>query len=393
MPGKMFAIVGSWFYRPGPKGVTILEYHPEDGSLNLIETKFRGLNADHMVLDNERKTAYFVDTCATERGGYVVAVKISPETGQMEVFSRKETLFRDPNYLWIDEKEHQYALVTHHSNTVLVNHLVRREDGTFDSEAFYDDVGLVLFRLEPDGGFGEICDVALTSTKEAGEQYHRHHKHQEGHAYSRQHSVTADPGGKLFIVCDKGLDKIYTFHLDRERGKLIPKKTVDTGHGSHPRYGVFHREQPIFYCNHEGKTSLASYRFDAGTGELEKLCETPLLSEETEQQPISGKLEAAALIMHPDGRHIYASVRGADCVAVLEVEPDGNLKLQQNITCGGQGPRALCISPDGAYLLCANTDSQMITTLAINEDGTLQETNQSVQCPLPACMAIMQSSL
>lgn len=381
MAEKKYAVVGSWFYRPGPKGVSLLEYHPEDGSLTFLETKFRGINADAMCLDSERGIAYFADACATPRGGRVAAVKIDTKSQDMEVICERDTLFRDPNYIWIDSRDKKHAFVSHHSNTVLVNKLRRQGDGTFDVEALYDDVGLVVFRVEEDGTFGGICDVALTSTDERVEG---------GHGYSRQHSVVGSPCGKLLIVSDKGLDWLYTFSFDREREKLTRLGEYRLSEPTAPRYGLFHPELPIYYCSCEKKLAVMSFGYDAETGRLELLGETPLSGEEfaAAHRP-EKRIESGDIKMNPEKSCIYVTIRGLEQIAVLRMEVDGSLKLIQSVGCGGENPRCLCISPDKRFLLCGNMESQTIRTLEILEDGTLKLTEREVSVPLPSCIEIL----
>lgn len=381
MEEKRYAIVGSWLFKPGPKGVSLLEYHPEDGSLKFLETKFRGLNADAMRLDAERGIAYFADACATPRGGRVVAVKVHKESADMEVISKKDSLFRDPNYIWLDPEAKKYAFVAHHSNTVLVNKLVRREDGGFDTEALYDDVGLVVFRMNEDGSFGEVCDVALTSTEETcdGE-----------HLYSRQHSVVGSPEGKFLMVCDKGLDRIYTFSFDRvsERLKLLSEYRLSEQTG--PRYGLFHPELPVYYCSCERKLAVLAFQYDEETGELKLLSETPLVSGDvpSSHRP-QERIESGDIKLNPEKNCIYVTIRGLNEIAVLKILQDGTLALQQNLSCGGDNPRCLCLSPDRRFLLCGNLESQTVCTLKILEDGTLEPAGREVSVPLPSCIEIL----
>lgn len=381
MPEKRYAVVGSWFYKPGPKGISLLEYHPEDGSLTFLETKFRNLNADAMCLDSRKRIAYFADACATPKGGHVAAVKIDTELRDMEVISQKDTLFRDPNYIWIDRETSKYAFVTHHSNTVLVNKLLSRDDGTFDVKAVYDDVGLVAFRMNADGTFGKICDVALTSTEEpAGTE----------HAYSRQHSVVGDPSGRLLAVCDKGLDRIYTYGFDARKEKLSQLHEYRLSEQMGPRYSVFHPRLPVFYCSCEKKLVVLAFRYDVRTGQMELISQIPLVNEPvpSSRKP-EERIESGDIKLNPERNCVYVTIRGLNRIAVLRIREDGGLELVQSVSCGGNNPRCLCISPDRRFLLCGNMESQSIRTLEIRDDGTLSLTDRETPVPLPSCIEIL----
>lgn len=379
MKNKKYVVAGSWFYRPGPKGVSLLEYHEEDGSLTLLKTKMREINADAMCLNREKKLAYFADACATPRGGHVVTVRLDTELEDLEMVSRKDTLFRDPNYIWMEQGAAKYAFVTHHSNTVLVNKLIRGEAGDFDVEAVYDDVGLVVFRMDEWGSLGEICDVALTSVQGEGQ-----------HLYSRQHSVVGDPSGKILIVCDKGLDRLYVFSFDKEKEKLIRRSEYRLLESTAPRYGIFHPQLPVYYCSCEKRLAVLAFRYDGEKGMLEPFGEVSL----TDGENLRGnrpekQIECGDIKMNTDKNCIYVTIRGLDQIAVLRIREDGALERIQNVSSGGESPRCLCISPDGRFLLCGNLLSQSIRTLKILEDGTLELTESECSVPLPSCMEIL----
>jgi 6-phosphogluconolactonase (cycloisomerase 2 family) len=373
-------IAGSWFYRPGPKGISLLDYDVKDGSLRLLETKFRSVNADAMSVDREKKIAYFADACATPRGGHVAAVKVDTETGKMELIDQQDTLFRDPNYIWLDRKTSKYAFVTHHSNQVLVNHLIRGKNG-FDVKALYDDVGLVVFRMNEDGTFDSICDVVLTSVADDGKGEH---------AYSRQHSVVEDPGGKMLIVCDKGLDRIYSLTFDREQEKLRLIQQFQLSEETGPRYGIFHPDLPFYYCSCEKKLSVLVFQYDAETGLIQFRAEVPLTDVKIQyRKNPKEKIESGDIKINEKKDCIYVTIRGLNQIAVLRIGTNGMPVLEQTISCGGDNPRCLCISPDGRFLLCGNLESQTIRTLKIRTDGTLELTDKETEVPMPSCMELL----
>ena len=67
------------------------------------------------------------------------------------------------------------------------------------------------------------------------------------------------------------------------------------------------------------------------------------------------------------------------------MEADGSLRLEQIISSGGKTPRNFCISPDGAFLLAGNQDSDNIALFAIQPDGCLKPRGE-VGLGTPVCI-------
>ena len=85
---------------------------------------------------------------------------------------------------------------------------------------------------------------------------------------------------------------------------------------------------------------------------------------------------AAEIAYRPDGRFVYATVRGHNSVSVLAVNGT-MLSLIQNLPCGGDFPRGMGIDPSGRWLIVGNQKSATATVFAINKrTGMLTPTGQ-----------------
>ncbi len=370
----MAVFAGSWGFRPGPKGLQIFSFDPQTAEMTFVRTLHSEFAVGNQYLDAKRSILYITDESGLRRGdavgGYVQAFRLDPKSVLTELNGR-ETLLPKPSYFCLDHTG-AYALVSHHSNRGQVTKLVRRADGTFSSETVTDDAGLALLSVREDGSLGEILDVVLTPGEDPFGP----------HARSHQHCVAASPDGELFLVCDKGLDRIYSFRLDREKGRLRLLHTTYTELGSAPRYALFHPYAPVVYVNHEHQPVLYTYGYDIETGELNCMDALPLCEAvETSMQP-------SVPVLHPNGRILYMSVRGTDLIGMFRIDGGGLPHLEQTVSCGGQSPRGLCLSPDGRFLLCANLESQTITRFAVEGDGTLTAVGEPVPTVLPGNLTI-----
>jgi 6-phosphogluconolactonase len=95
--------------------------------------------------------------------------------------------------------------------------------------------------------------------------------------------------------------------------------------------------------------------------------------------------------VHPNGRHVYASNRGHDSIAVFSVDArNGRLTLLANTPTGGNVPRSFAIDPSGRWLLAANQKSDSIVTFGIDSStGALKPSGATTAVPRPVCVAIV----
>jgi 6-phosphogluconolactonase len=199
------------------------------------------------------------------------------------------------------------------------------------------------------------------------------------------HSVTLSPDGRFVIVCDLGLDRIFTYQLDAARAVLTPATPpfVVTPPGSGPRHFAFGRDGRRAYAVTEMGSTVIAYDYAPVTGAL---TQTQVIS--TLPPGFAGASTGAEICVHPSGRFVYASNRGHDSIAVLAVEEaTGRLSLVEVVACGGKNPRNFALTPDGQWLLCANQNSNSLTVLKIDGlTGRLTLTRQTAAVPLPVCL-------
>lgn len=375
----MYALVGNWRIQEGEKGISVYLYHPENGKMDLIETSFRHVSVGMQFLDEERNLMYVVDDRGSDRekdggGGYVLALSLDPETGRIRLINEKHTLLPKPVWLWVDQSR-KYLLVVHHLNDHYASKVVKDENGAFCSQIEYDDGGVVVFRLKEDGSLGEICDVSTIK----GEYFGNHYKR------PRQHCICADPKGDIYVVSDKGLNRLYTYRLDRENGKLVPLSIYQEKEGTAPRHCCFHPTLPLLYCINENGAAVKVFGFDRVTGQLDCIETEPLLFETSDTDEDA---YAADAVMHPNGRYFYVSARNKNIISVFDVDEKGLLCLKQNIFTEGINPRGMCMAPDGRFLLVAQTMTGDVSSFAILSDGTLVPTGRRAAAIRPSNIRI-----
>ena len=402
MNERVFAYVGNWSFQARPekgKGISIFEFEKETGDMTLIETVYPEVAAGQLYLDAENGILYSNDECGERHGeigggGYLLAFAIDRETGRLTLMNRKETLSPEPSYLCLD-KTGKYMVTCHCSDPWHVTRVIKRPDGSFSNEVLFDDTALVMFRVEADGSLGEICDVAITPGSGGHDEFSKVNIDPvSGHiqlvrVISRQHAVVASPDGEMLVVCDKGMDKVYTFRIDRENGKLQRLAEWQAPEvACFPRYAAFHPDKPVLYVNNENYAQLNSFHYDSATGELERFDKVYLLPEDpgmVEGKPVG----AQDILVHPNGKTLYLTVCGLNQIIVCELDERGCPHPIQYMPSRGKLPRGLAISPDQGYLLSGNMVSGDITLFAISEDGRLTDTGKTFEAVSPSAIRML----
>src|SRR6185295_20055602 len=96
-------------------------------------------------------------------------------------------------------------------------------------------------------------------------------------------------------------------------------------------------------------------------------------------QGFNGTNSAATLQVHPNGKFLYASNRGADDIAVYSIAPQtGTLTLVESVPTQGKTPGSFAIDPSGSWLVAANQSSDSLVLFRIDQQtGRLTATEQT----------------
>ncbi len=396
---KTYVYIGNWSFQANPKkgkGISIFEYAPEDGSLKLIKTICPEVAAGQMCLDASRRVLYVCDERGERYGevgggGYLMAFSIDPASGELTLMNRRDSLCPEPSYVILD-KSGRYLVTCHCSDPWHVTRLVRKPDGTLENKVLFDETALVLFRVNGDGSLGPACDAAsILGTEGRGEHSQVNVDPVSGHiqlvrVISRLHAVAASPDGELLAVCDKGMDKVYTYRIDRENGKLVYLSEWNAPEvACFPRYAAFHPdpEKKVLYVNNENYAQLNSFHYDSGTGELKRFHKVYLLEEDpglVEGKPVG----AQDILVHPNGKTLYCTLCGLNLIVVCRLDKDGVPAPMQRVNCRGDLPRGLALSPDRRFLLSGNMVSGNVTTFAVDGEGLLSDTGRTFPAVSPS---------
>jgi 6-phosphogluconolactonase len=152
--------------------------------------------------------------------------------------------------------------------------------------------------------------------------------------------------------------------------------------GSGPRHLAFSPDGKTACVLSEMACTVTVFDWDGVAGKLSARQTIPVLPSGEYQKTFT----AAEIAYRPDGRFVYATIRGpeapgANSVSVLAVDAKtGNLSLVQNLPCGGNFPRGMAIDPSGRWLVVGNQKSGTVTVFGIDANtGKLTPTGQVLE--------------
>jgi 6-phosphogluconolactonase len=233
------------------------------------------------------------------------------------------------------------------------------------------------FPLGADGRIGP-CTARLPHTGPLGPNKSRQDQ-------AHPHSVTLSPDNRFALVADLGLDRVLVYRLEPAAATLTPAGHLEAAPGAGPRHGKYSADGRFFYLLNEINGTVGVYTGDpAGPDRAPRQVISTLPADFVITDPD----RAAEIRIHPNGRFVYASNRGHDSIAVFARDAAaGTLRLVAITPCGGKHPRNFALSPDGAWLVCANMDSNNAVVFGVDATtGRLTPTGRTITVPQAVCV-------
>jgi len=262
-------------------------------------------------------------------------------------------------------------------------HIAVHPSGRFLLTAQYGHGSVALFPLDADGRLGAAHVVRHEGgTRVVAKRQDAPHPHWCGFS----------PDGRFALVPDLGLDGIVIYRVD-ERVPVIERHGFAASvAGGGPRHMRFSPDGRFIHLLNELALSVTSFAWDAESGTARQLATVPTLS--AEEKAGESFLSAAEIVVHPNGRFVYASNRGHDSVSVFSADPaTAALKVVQVQPVRGAFPRNIALSPDGGWLLAAGAHSNTVSVHRVDPaTGKLvYQTRGVVNVPAPICIVFAEA--
>jgi 6-phosphogluconolactonase len=390
---RLIAYVGSYEDSPntGGGGIFALEVSPNGATLNLLSHVLEPKQAGYLAYAPSSSTMYAVDERKTDGRGpvgaeaSVHAFAVNPQDASLRWLNSNTTVGPYPTFLAVDEAR-QILISANHGSFEHIERVVQTASGGWTTEYHHDDSTVVLYALEHDGHVGPIRDVRVLSghgqDPNSSPQAGGH-----GQASAHAHCAVIDPSSQYVLVCDKGTDQILVFRLGT---KLELASTYQMPPETGPRHLAFDPVLKRAFVTLEFASELASFDFDAATGELRLLDRQSTVGRE-----YNGPNEPAEVRVHPQGKFVYVNNRGEDSVAWFRIGSGGELSRLGHVSLAksihpGLAARSFTFAPDGSFVLVADRPANLIRSYAVNaNDGSLQLLTEA-PVPNPAFIAIAE---
>lgn len=352
-----YVYVGSYTKDPpgggsnNPIGLSVFRFDPQTGALTTVQ-KVRSANPSFVALDPSKRFLYVtneVDDYEGKKSGSIEAYAIDPDAGTLKFLNRQSVNSPIPAHLAVDPTG---------QSVVVANYI----GGDF-----------VVLPIETNGRLGPVSGVL----KDAGTGPNK--DRQEA---PHPHSVVFAPDGRFIAAADLGIDKVQTFRL--ANGGLTRVSEASVAPGAGPRHLTFSLDSKTLYVIDELNATITAFSYHPETGQIGQTLQTI----STEPSDYSGPHSTAEIAMHPSGKFLYGSNRGAQSIVGYRIDPtSGKLSVigfaNQNVNF----PRNFAIDPSGKWLYVANQKGDNIVQYEINPGtGELKPTGQITPSITPVVM-------
>jgi 6-phosphogluconolactonase len=238
--------------------------------------------------------------------------------------------------------------------------------GKFLLIANYFGGSVAVLPIRADGSLGPATDVK----QDAGTIGPRTAKNAppgsfafSGHDHTHAHMIQTDPAGRFVLHADLGLDRIFVWKFDAEKGVLTPNDppSVSLPPGDGPRHFAFHGNGRWCYSLQEEGSTIVLFDYDATLGRLAARKTISSLP-----PGYAGSNFCSEILVSADGRFVYAGNRLHDSVAIFAVGKNGELTFVADEPTRGNYPRSFAFDPTGQFFYCLNQRADHVTVFRVD---------------------------
>lgn len=350
--------VGTFTWKDS-KGIYLMQLDPATGTLSRPELVVEAPSPSFLALHPNHRFLYSVNEVETfdgNRGGGVSAFAIDRASGKLTVLNQQPSGGTSPTHITIDSQGRNLLVANYGSGSVVV------------------------LPIEDDGKLGPPSSTDQHKGRGTDPQ------RQEGpHA----HCANLDPANRYALSCDLGLDKVFVYQFDAAKHAIAPgdPPTAGVAPASGPRHLAFRPDGKFIYVVTEMGCTVIAFAYDSDRGVLRQVQSVSTLADD-----FGGEKSGAEIMVHPSGKFLYCSNRGAaNNIAAFRIDPDsGKLTPVRRVSTQGKAPRSFGIDPTGTWLLVGNQDTSNVVVFRIDpETGELKPNGVSANVPTPVSFAFL----
>ena len=337
------------------KGVYLMSFDSRTGKLSSPTLAVVGASPAFEALHPNQRFIYAVNEINNFEGkktGAVSAFEIQAD-GNLKLINQLPSAGTGPTHLTIDPTGKSVVVANYAGGSVAAFRV--KEDGSLEGPTSVDQ------------HWGKGADRSRQEAPHA-------------------HSIYPDPDNRFVLSCDLGLDKVFVYAFDPTAGTISYHDAGRVDPGSGPRHLAFAPTRHAVYVLNEMSCTVAAFHYDGQKGALESFQTISTLPDD-----FKGDKSTAEIFVHPSGKFVYASNRGAaNSVTVFAIGDDGKLTFVDRTSAKVKTPRGMGIDPSGNYLIVGGQQSDTVAVFKIDaQTGKLTPTGQVVAVPTPVCVTFV----
>jgi 6-phosphogluconolactonase (cycloisomerase 2 family) len=306
------------------------------------------------------------DRVGEDKEGTVSAFAVNPADGKLKLLNTVRSGGAGPTYVSIHPSGRFVLVANYFGGSVAVLPILAdgRLGAATDVKKDAGKVGPARATNAPPGGFAF-----------------------SGHDRTHAHMIQADPAGRFMLHADLGLDQIFVWKFDPDKGVLTPNNppAVALPPGDGPRHFHFHPNGRWLYSIQEEGSTIVLFDYDAATGRL-----TSRQTISTLPPGFAGSNFCSEILVSADGRFVYAGNRLHDSVGVFSVGADGTLTYVGDEWTRGNYPRSFSFDPSGRFFYCCNQRGDNVAVFRVDrKTGGLRFTGQYAPVGNPSVIVFL----
>lgn len=327
------------------QGIHLFEVNRTTGALTPSGVHEMGTSPSCLALNTAGTRLYSAnetDRVGEAKEGTVSAFTINRANGQLKLLNTVRSGGAGPTYVSL------------------------HPSGKFLLVANYFGGSVAVLPILPDGSLGAATDIKNDAGKIGPTKATNAPPGSfafSGHDRTHAHMIEADRSGRFVLHVDLGLDQIFVWKFDEQKGVLTPSDppAVSLPPGDGPRHFHFHPNGRWFYSIQEEGSTVVLFDYDGTKGRL-----TARQTVSSLPPGFAGSNFCSEIMVSADGRFVYAGNRLHDSIGIFSVGKNGELTFVTEEWTRGNYPRSFNFDPTGEFLYCCNQRADNVAAFRVD---------------------------
>jgi 6-phosphogluconolactonase len=234
------------------RGIHLFQVNPASGALTSAGIYEMGTSPSSLALNTAGTRLYSAnetDSAGDDKEGTVSAFAINRADGKLSLLNTVRSGGAGPTFVSVHPSKRFVLVANYFGGSVAVLPILA--DGRVGAAT----------DIKKDAG--KIGPTKATNAPPGSCAF-------SGHDRTHAHMIQADPSGRFVLHADLGLDKIFVWKFDEQKGVLTPNNppAVSLPPGDGPRHFYFHPNGRWLYSIQEEGSTIVLFDYDAATGRL-----------------------------------------------------------------------------------------------------------------------------